>query len=107
LSGRCLQQQSFQKSIKPFIWNFIIDNNLDKCELRRNTIALPMDNYQSPPPPVSTATSVAAAITSLLMGHKKHKLNDIDPSVTLLDDDYVETLYPHLSCTLGGGRRWV
>ena len=42
------------------------------------------------------------AITPLPMGHKKGKLNDIDPSVTLLDDFNVERLYPYLSCALGG-----
>ncbi len=65
-------------------------------------IALPTDKYQSPPPPVSTATSVAAAITPIPMGHKKCKLNEIE-SVTLLDDDDIQTLYPHLSHTHGGG----
>ncbi len=62
---------------------------------------MPTENYQSPPPPLSTAMSVAAAITLIPMGHKKCKLNEIDPSVTLLDDDNVETLYLHLSCALG------
>jgi hypothetical protein len=52
---------------------------------------------------VSTATSVAAAITLIPMSLKKRKLNKIDLSVTLLDDDSGETLYPHLSLALGGG----
>jgi hypothetical protein len=36
------------------------------------------------------------------MGRTKRKLNGIDPSVTLPDDDNVERLYPHLSCALSG-----
>jgi hypothetical protein len=51
---------------------------------------------------VSTATSVAAAITLIPKGQNKCKLNKIDPSVTLIDDGNVETLYPHLSHALGG-----
>ena len=49
---------------------------------------------------VTPPTSVVA-VTPLPMGRKKRKLNDIDPSVTLLDDDDMETLYPHLSRALG------
>ena len=45
-------------------------------------------------------TSVVA-VTPLTMGRKKRKLNDIDPSVTLLDDDDMETLNPHLLHALG------
>ena len=41
------------------------------------------------------------AVTPLPKGRKKRKLNEIDPSVTLPDDDDVERLYPHLSHALG------
>jgi hypothetical protein len=40
------------------------------------------------------------AVTPLPTGCKKCKLKEIDPSVTLPDDDDVERLYPHLSRTL-------
>jgi len=60
----------------------------------RNEIPLRMSNHPTPPPSV-------VAVTPLPTGHKKCKLNDIDPSVTLPDDDDVERLYPHLSRALG------
>ncbi len=46
-----------------------------------------------------------AAITPILIGHKKCKLNEINPFVTLLDDDNVEMLYPHILSALGGGEQ--
>ncbi len=61
----------------------------------RSAIPVTTSNNVTPPPPV-------VAITPLPMGHKKRKLNDIDPSVTLLDDYDVERLYPYLSRALGG-----
>jgi hypothetical protein len=115
-----MEQQSFQKLVKPFIWNYIIENKLDDNEddgnsndnnddnnkdddsttrprggELRSAIPVPTSNNLTPPPPV-------VAITPLLKGHKKCKLNDIDPSVTFPDDDNVERLYPHLSHALGG-----
>ncbi len=85
----------------PFIWIFIVENNLEDCELR-STIALPTNNHLSPPPPVAAAKAMVA-ITPILMGHKKRTLNEIDPVVTLLDDDDVEMSCPHLSSTFGDG----
>ncbi len=61
----------------------------------RSAIPVTTSNNLTPPPPV-------VAITPLPMGRKKRKLNDIDPSVTLLDDYDVERLYPYLSRALGG-----
>ncbi len=61
----------------------------------RSAIPVTTSNNLTSPPPV-------VAITLLPMGRKKRKLNDIDPSVTLLDDYNVERLYPYLSCALGG-----
>jgi hypothetical protein len=61
----------------------------------RSAIPVTTSNNLTPPPPVVT-------ITPLPMGHKKRKLYDIDPSVTLPDDYNVERLYPYLSCALGG-----
>ncbi len=69
LNSLRLAQQSFQKLIEPFIWNFIVGNNLEECVLR-SMIALPMNNHMSPPPPVAATTTVAA-IAPILMGHKK------------------------------------
>jgi hypothetical protein len=104
-----MEQQSFQKLVELIIWNHIVENKLDgdnndddddnlTARLRggelRNAIPVPTSNNLTPPPPV-------VAITLLPMGCKKGKLNDIDPSVTLHDDD-VERLYPHLSRALGG-----
>jgi hypothetical protein len=66
-------------------------------------IALPLNNQLSPPPPVAAATMAVVVITPIPMGHKKHKLNEIDPLAVMLDDGDVETLYPLLSCALGGG----
>jgi hypothetical protein len=107
-----MEQQSFQELVEPFIWNYIVENKLDEddddddnndndlmARLRggelRSAIPVPTSNNLTPSQPVVT-------ITPLPMGRKKCKLNDIDPSVTLPDDDNVERLYPHLSCTLGG-----
>ncbi len=99
--------------VEPFIWNYIAENELDGDDDQddnndnhdnvttrsrgselRSDIPLLMSNHLTPPPSV-------VAITPLPMGHKKLKLNDIDPSVTLLNDDNVEMLYPQFSCTLG------
>jgi hypothetical protein len=84
--------------MEPFIWNLIIENNLEDCE-SRHTIALPLNNHISLPPPVAAAMAVVA-ITPILMGHKKHKLNEIELFLPFLDDDNVEMLYPHLSSAL-------
>ncbi len=97
--------------VEPFIWNYIIENKLDDDDdndddnndsmtrLRggelRSAIPVPTSNNLTPPPPV-------VAITPLPTGCKKRKLNDIDPSVTLPDDDDVERLHPHLSRAIGG-----
>jgi hypothetical protein len=70
----------------------------------KSMIALPTNIHLCPPPPVAAATAVAV-ITPILMGHKKLKLNEIDPFVTLLYDDNVEMLYPHLSSANGGGEQ--
>jgi hypothetical protein len=96
-----MEQQSFQKLVEPFIWNFIIENKLDEDndnedndddnndnddnnnftmrsrggELR-SAIPVTTSNNLTPPPPV-------VAITLLPMGCKKRILNNIDPSVTL------------------------
>ncbi len=113
-----MEQQSFQKLVKPFIWNYILENKLDDdddndndddnndidnnnstMQLRggelRSAIPVTTSNNLTPPPPV-------VAITPLPMGRKKRKLNDVDPSLTLLDDFDVERLYPYLSRALGG-----
>ncbi len=50
----------------------------------------------------SNNSTTVVAITLLPMGRKKRKLNDIDPSVALPDDNDVERLYPYLSRALGG-----
>jgi hypothetical protein len=60
----------------------------------RSAIPLPTSNHLAPSPSVM-------AITLLPMGRKRRKLNDIDPSVTMPDDEDVETLHPHLSRALG------
>ena len=113
-----MEQQSFQKLVEPFIWNYVIENKLDDDDdnddddddnnddnnnstmrLRggelRSAIPVTTSNNLTPSPSV-------VAITPLLMGRKKCKLNDIDPSVTLPDDYDVERLYPYLSRALGG-----
>jgi hypothetical protein len=113
-----MEQQSFQKLVKPFIWNYIIEDKLDDDDdddnndnddddnkdnlttrLRggelRSAIPVTTSNNLTPPPPV-------VAITPLPMGRKKCKLNDIDPSLTLPDNYNVERLYPYLSRALGG-----
>jgi hypothetical protein len=127
LNSLQMEQQSFQKLVEPFIWNYIVESKLDDDDnnddydndndsdednnaedddnnddsttrLRggelRSAIHVPTSNNLTPPPPV-------VAITPLPMGHKKRKLNDIDPSVTLPDDYNVERLYPYLSRALG------
>jgi hypothetical protein len=103
-----MEQQSFQKLVELFKWNYIVENKLDDDDDNdndsmtrsrggelRSAIPVPTSNNLTPPPPV-------VAITPLTMGRKKRKLNDIDPSVTLPDDDDVKRLYPHLSRALGG-----
>jgi hypothetical protein len=104
-----MEQQSFQKMVEPFIRNYIVENKLvddnndkdNNLTTRsrggglRSAIPVPTSNNLTPPPQV-------VAITLLPMGRKKCNLNDIDPSVTLPDDDDVERLYPHLSHALGG-----
>ncbi len=113
-----MEQQSFQKLVEPFIWNYIVENKLDDdndnddndddnnndnnnltMRLRggelRSAIPVTTSNNLTPPPPV-------VAITPLPMGCKKRILNDIDLSVTLPDDYDVERLYPYLSRALGG-----
>ncbi len=101
-----MEQQSFQKLVELFIWNYIVENKLDDDDdneddnddnnddnndltmrLRggklRSAIPVTTSNNLTPPPPV-------VAITLLPMGCKKRILNDIDPSVTLPDDYDVE-----------------
>ncbi len=113
LNSIWLEQQSFQKLVGPFVWNYIVENELegdkededndndDDAATRtrggelRSAIPLPTSNHLTPPPPV-------VAITLLPMGRKRQNLNDIDPSVTLTDDGNVEMLHPHLSGPLGG-----
>jgi hypothetical protein len=113
-----MEQQSFQKLVEPFIWNYIIENKLDDDDdnedddddnnnnnndltMRsrggelRSAIPVTTSNNLTPPPPV-------VAFTLLPMSCKKRILNDIDPSVTLPDDYDVERLYPYLSCSLRG-----
>jgi hypothetical protein len=118
-----MEKQSFQKLVEPFIWNYIFENKLDDDNNDHNkdnddgdnnnddnnnnlttrprggelisAIPVPTSNNLTPPPPV-------VAITPLPMGCKNRKLNDIDLSVTLRDDNNAERLYPYLSCTLGG-----
>ncbi len=79
--------------VEPFIWNYIIENKLDEDDDKDD------DNDEDN----NDNSTTVVAITLLPMGCKKHKLNDIDPSVTFPDNSDVERLYPYLSCTLGGG----
>ena len=117
-----MEQQSFQKLVEPFIWNYILENKLDDDDNNNNDDNGDDDNNNNDNDnlttrlrggklrsaiPVTTSNNLTpspsiAAITPLLMGRKKHKLNDIDPSVTLPDDYDVERLYPYLSCALRG-----
>ncbi len=76
-----MEQQSFQKLVEPFIWNYIVENKLDdKDEDRdnnlttrlrggelRSAIPVPTSNNLTPPPPVM-------AITPLPMGRKKMQI---------------------------------
>ncbi len=87
-----MEQQSFRKLVKPFIWNYIVENKLDEDE----------DDDDDDDEDDNNDLTTVVAITLLPMGRKKHKLNDIDPSVTLPDDNDVERLYPYLSRALGG-----
>ncbi len=97
-----MEQQSFQKLVKPFIWNYIVENKLDDDDYNDNndddnnddnnnsTMRLRGGELRSAIPVTTcnnlTPLSPVVAITLLPMGCKKRILNDIDLSVTLPDD---------------------
>jgi hypothetical protein len=80
-----MEQQSFQKLVEPFIWNYIVENKLDDDDGNddndsrmwsrggelRSAIPVPTGNNLTPPPPVVAITPLPP------MGRKKRKLNDI------------------------------
>jgi hypothetical protein len=52
LNSLGLAQRSLLKLIEPFIWNYIVGNNLEDSELR-SMIALPCPNNQLSTPPLA------------------------------------------------------
>jgi hypothetical protein len=96
--------------VEPFIWNYINENKLgdddDNNDDNEDDNNDDNDNYNDNLTMRSRGgelrSAPVVAITPLPMGCKKCKLNDIDPSVALLNDYDVERLYPYLSCALGG-----
>ncbi len=89
-----MEQQSFQKLVEPFIWNYNLENKLDDDDNNNNDDNGDDDNNNNDNDnlttrlrggklrsaiPVTTSNNLTpspsvAAITPLLMGRKKHKI---------------------------------
>jgi hypothetical protein len=89
LNGLRIKQQSFRKLMEPFVWNYILEKDLDEED---NSSIGKDDSVQSlcksPTSPLPLTAVSAAAITPV----RAFSLNDNDMS----------KLYPNLSHTLGG-----
>jgi hypothetical protein len=88
LNGLRIKQQSFRKLIEPFVWNYIIEKDLDEEDDSSINEDDSVQSLRKSPtsPPLLTAVS-AAAITPV----RASSLNDNDMS----------KLYPNLSHTIG------
>ncbi len=105
LNGLGLKQQSIIRIVEPFIWNIIVEND-DKDDKdaakdkedssNQKSTSAPSHSLGSPPAAGTTAISPA---TSSMSSNKKRKLN---VGTSNNNDNNVQTLYPHLSCTLRG-----
>lgn len=95
-------QQSFRKSVEPFIWNFIIDND---CEEEREEDQRHQSNHPAGNdelvPHVEEAEPKSVTPTP---GKKKRKVNELTSvNVPMYDNNVSEKYYPHLSHVFG---RW-
>ncbi len=88
LSGLRLQHSSFWRLIKPILWNYILDNDLEEGkEVDESSSDEEDDNVVSPTPP-EPPYLVTASITPV-------------KSATPVDNDHTSNKYPHLSWALG------
>ena len=88
LNGLRIKQQSFRKLMEPFVWNYILEKDLDEeddSSINEDDSVLSLRKSPTSPPPL-TAVS-AAAITPV----RASSLNNNDMS----------KLYPNLSHALG------
>ena len=88
LNGLRIKQQSFRKLMEPFVWNYILEKDLDEeddSSIGEDDSVQSLRKSPTSPPPL-TAVS-AAAITPV----RASSLNDNDMS----------KLYPNLSHALG------
>ena len=88
LNGLRIKQQSFRKLMEPFVWNYILEKDLDEeddSSINKDDSVQSLHKSPTSPPPL-TAVS-AAAITPV----RASSLNDNDMS----------KLYPNLSHALG------
>lgn len=101
LNGLWTSQQSFRKSVEPFIWNFIIDND---CEEEREEDQRHQSNHPAGNDELVLHVEEEAEPKSITPtpGKKKRKVNDSTAVNVPTYDNIVSEKYPHLSQVFGG-----
>jgi hypothetical protein len=88
LNGLRIKQQSFRKLMKPFVWNYILEKDLDEednSSIGKDDSVQSLRKSPTSPPPL---TAVSAAAISPVRASS-------------LNDNGMSKLYPNISHTLG------
>ena len=100
LNGLRLQQSSFRRLIKPILWNYILDNNVDEDHKDEDDGEDDEDD--------SDVDSEENATSSPTTSNKKRKYNAVQGIITPGEDENMKAYsnmaksYPYLSRALGG-----
>jgi len=89
LNGIGIKTQLFGRIVDPFIWNFILEKDMDEEDKASQSLSTSLSSVSSSSPSSSTATTITSSSSSSppVPANKKRKLNEDMSNVDVSSND--------------------